>query len=179
MTRQSGLAALLRAAMMLGLVMALLPRIGVAQNANDGYDPITKGAVRALVVQADGKTLVGGRFATLAAQNRDRIARLNADGSLDAGLNPNTNFDVNRLAAHPCGYIGLGLGMFRSPLTAQPASSSSIGSLPILTASAATRGLAGFPKMASIAAREFKVPLCTLLSGARYAYTKWNSPCIA
>ncbi len=43
-----------------------------------------------LAVQADGKILVGGNFSTLGGQNRDQIARLNADGTLDTSFNPGT-----------------------------------------------------------------------------------------
>jgi len=39
-------------------------------------------------VQADGKILVGGHFATLAGQIRNNIGRLNADGTLDARFDP-------------------------------------------------------------------------------------------
>jgi len=35
------------------------------------------------VVQADGKILVGGDFTTLGGQTRNRIGRLNTDGTLD------------------------------------------------------------------------------------------------
>jgi len=44
--------------------------------------------VNATVVQADGRIVVGGDFLDLASQARDRIARINADGTLDDGFNP-------------------------------------------------------------------------------------------
>jgi len=39
-------------------------------------------------LQADGKILVGGSFATLGGQARNCIGRLNADGTLDPAFNP-------------------------------------------------------------------------------------------
>ncbi|MSU47666.1 MAG: hypothetical protein EXS37_00970 [Opitutus sp.] len=59
--------------------------------------------VESVVVQADGKILFGGNFATVAGQSRNGAARLNADGSLDAGFNPNANSDVQDFAVQPDG----------------------------------------------------------------------------
>jgi uncharacterized delta-60 repeat protein len=39
--------------------------------------------IAALAVQADGRALIGGNFRTVGGVNRDEIARLNSDGSLD------------------------------------------------------------------------------------------------
>src|ERR1035437_9998336 len=53
------------------------------------------GSVRAVMLQPDGKILVGGDFTTLqpngaaTATTRNRLARLNADGTLDVAFNPN------------------------------------------------------------------------------------------
>ena len=49
---------------------------------------VADGAVRCIAVQPDGKILVGGEFTTYAGSPRNGFARLNADGSLDAGFNP-------------------------------------------------------------------------------------------
>ena len=59
--------------------------------------------VLAVVVQPDGKVLLGGAFSTLspngaAAVARNRIARLNPDGTLDDAFNPNANLDVDAIA---------------------------------------------------------------------------------
>src|SRR6266513_3671435 len=53
------------------------------QSALDGFDPNANGAVNVVVVQADGKILLGGDFTTLAPNGgatvtRNFIARLNA-----------------------------------------------------------------------------------------------------
>ncbi len=44
-------------------------------------------SVDSVVVQTDGKILVGGNFTRLAGQSRTNIGRLNADGSLDTSFN--------------------------------------------------------------------------------------------
>ncbi|MEN9573244.1 MAG: hypothetical protein RL514_1099 [Verrucomicrobiota bacterium] len=53
------------------------------------------GAVRAIAVQADGKVLIGGDFSTVNGAARSRIARLNADGTLDtlAAFNAGVGFN--------------------------------------------------------------------------------------
>src|SRR5688572_15636425 len=66
------------------------------QSALDGFDPNANGAIRVVVVQPDGKILIGGDFTTLsprggAAVTRNRIARLNPDGTLDTAFNPNAS----------------------------------------------------------------------------------------
>src|SRR5207253_7951703 len=79
------------------------------QSALDGYDPNANSAVRVVVVQPDGKILIGGEFTTLspnggAAVTRNRIARLNPDGTLDA-FNPNANGIVYSIAVQADGKI--------------------------------------------------------------------------
>jgi uncharacterized delta-60 repeat protein len=49
-----------------------------------GYGPV----VFSLAVQPDAKLLVGGYYTTLGGQARSCVARLNADGTVDAGFNP-------------------------------------------------------------------------------------------
>jgi uncharacterized delta-60 repeat protein len=56
------------------------PIIGLAQS----FSTFT---VSAIGVQQDGKIVIGGDFASVAGQPRTGIARLNADGSLDASFN--------------------------------------------------------------------------------------------
>ncbi len=68
-------------------------------------------SVRSLVVQADGKIIVGGDFTTYNGTTRNRIARLNADGSLDGGFVPpgaTLNELVLDLAVQSDGKIVLG-----------------------------------------------------------------------
>jgi uncharacterized delta-60 repeat protein len=47
-----------------------------------------QGSIDSIVVQADGKIVVGGVFTSLRGQSRDSLGRLNADGTLDTSFNP-------------------------------------------------------------------------------------------
>jgi uncharacterized delta-60 repeat protein len=89
-----------------------------AQSALDGFDPNANGSVSAIAVQPDGKILIGGSFTTLAPNGgppvaRNRIARLNPDGTLDAAFNPNADNDVYVIALQPDGKVLIG-GAFTS-----------------------------------------------------------------
>ena len=83
------------------------------QSALDGFDPNTNGVVEVVVVQPDGKVLIGGDFTTLApnggpAVTRGHIARVNADGTLDTAFDPNANSFVFAIAVQPDGKILVG-----------------------------------------------------------------------
>jgi uncharacterized delta-60 repeat protein len=71
--------------------------------------------VESIVLQPDGKILIGGWFTSYNGTARNRIARLNADGSLDATFNPGTGASstVNSIALQPDGKILIG-GSFTS-----------------------------------------------------------------
>src|SRR5205814_6663608 len=88
------------------------------QSALDGVDPNANGTVRVVVVQPDGKILIGGDFTTLspnggAAVTRNHIARLNPDGTLDTAFDPNANGSVFSIAVQADGNILAG-GSFSS-----------------------------------------------------------------
>jgi len=55
-------------------------------------------SVRALLVQPDGKILIGGNFIAVNGVARGRVARLNADGTLDASFDPGTGANGTVLA---------------------------------------------------------------------------------
>ncbi|HKP05057.1 MAG TPA: hypothetical protein VJU77_17025 [Chthoniobacterales bacterium] len=83
------------------------------QSALDGFDPNANGTVRVVVVQPDGKILIGGDFTMLAPNGgptvmRNRIARLNPDGTLDSTFDPNANNTVNSIAVQADGKIVTG-----------------------------------------------------------------------
>jgi len=59
--------------------------------------------VYSIVLQADGKILVGGTFNSLGGENRLRVGRLHPGGSVDAAFNPGANLDVYGLALSPDG----------------------------------------------------------------------------
>ncbi len=69
--------------------------------------------VAAIVLQPDGKILVGGLFVGVAGQIRNYVARLNADGSLDNSFIANVNSTVTAIALQPDGKIVIG-GFFSS-----------------------------------------------------------------
>ena len=88
------------------------------QSALDGFDPNANGLVRVLIIQQNGKILLGGDFTTLspnggAAITRNHIARLNPDGTLDTAFNPNGNDSVYSIAVQADGKILAG-GQFTS-----------------------------------------------------------------
>jgi uncharacterized delta-60 repeat protein len=90
------------------------PRNRIARLHADGsldeeFDPGmgTNGSVLAINLQPDGKILIGGSFTSCNGIARNRIARLNANGSLDTGFNPGigANDDVYGMALQPDGKI--------------------------------------------------------------------------
>ena len=81
-----------------------------AQSSLDGFDPNANNGVRVIVVQPDGKILLGGEFTTLApnggpAVPRNYIARLHPDGTLDTAFNPNANGSVHAIVVQGDGKI--------------------------------------------------------------------------
>jgi uncharacterized delta-60 repeat protein len=70
------------------------------------------GSVMALVVQPDGKVILGGNFFQVNGVNRNRLARLNADGSLDTtfGAVVGQEGGVNAIVLQPDGKILIGGG---------------------------------------------------------------------
>jgi len=66
--------------------------------------------VRSVVVQSDGKVLIGGSFTNVDGASRNRIARLNTNGTLDTAFNPGTGADgmVSSVALQSDGKVFLG-----------------------------------------------------------------------
>jgi uncharacterized delta-60 repeat protein len=81
-------------------------------SSSSGY-----GGVQALVVQPDGKILVGGFFYGLGGgtgtTTRNHLGRINADGTVDTSFNPGANTTVQALAVQADGKILVG-GAFTS-----------------------------------------------------------------
>lgn len=93
------------------------PQSGVARLNADGtrdttFGPVarTSGVTLALAVQPDGKILAGGSFTQICGVTRARVARLNADGSLDEGFDPGSGADrtVHALALQGNGKVLVG-----------------------------------------------------------------------
>jgi len=55
--------------------------------AFDGVTSDINGSVRAIVVQPDGRIIIGGLFTTVSGRNFNYIARLNSDGTTDTNFN--------------------------------------------------------------------------------------------
>jgi uncharacterized delta-60 repeat protein len=72
------------------------------------FDLSLNGSVYALIQQSDGKLVIAGDFTMIEGQPRNRIARLNSDGTLDASFNPGAGGPVDALALQPDGKILLG-----------------------------------------------------------------------
>lgn len=99
-------------------ILAGQSRLGIGRLNADGtldvdFDPRASGGdygtvVSSLAVQADGKVLMSGSFTRLRGQPSNGLARLNPDGTLDAGFNPvDTNY-TSFLALQPDGRVLVG-----------------------------------------------------------------------
>ncbi len=78
------------------------------------FNPTISGSnlkVDSLTPQPDGMILVGGRFTELCGVPRNNLGRLDPNGDIDMGFNPNVNNIVYSLAVQPDGKILLG-GIF-------------------------------------------------------------------
>jgi len=99
--------------LVIGLWLAGCTAAVRGQSALDGFDPNANDTIRVVVVQPDGKILIGGDFTSLspnggAAVTRNHIARLNVDGTLDMVFDPNANGAVDAMAVQADGKILVG-----------------------------------------------------------------------
>lgn len=87
---------------------------GIVDTTFTSYAP-NNTFIRAVDVQSDGKILIGGDFTTYSGQSRNRIARLNTDGTLDTTFVVGTGFNsrVESIKIQPDGKILVG-GFFNS-----------------------------------------------------------------
>lgn len=108
-----------------------LVRLTATGTLDTTFDPEPNSTVAALAVQADGKIIIGGSFSTLqpggaptvttaangtvtttastaSYHTRNFIARLNSDGTLDTGFDPNLNGAVSAFALQADGKIIVG-----------------------------------------------------------------------
>ena len=92
-----------------GVVRNRIARLNPDGSLDNSFNP-GSGAptdVSSVVIDSGGKILVGGDFSTINGVARNRIARLNPDGSVDASFNPGTGFNnrVNAITVQPNGKI--------------------------------------------------------------------------
>src|SRR5271157_5568703 len=89
-------------------------RFNADGSLDTSFNPNTDRPVLALAVQANGQIVVGGGFSTLTpngastATKRSCVARLNSDGSLDTGFDPEPNGSVDVITILPGGQIIIG-----------------------------------------------------------------------
>jgi uncharacterized delta-60 repeat protein len=103
-----------------GTVRNFIARLNADGTLDTTFDPGTGAAgglgftaVYSVASQPDRKTLLAGRFATINGASRNRIARLNANGSVDSTFNPGTGlsgtFDLLEVVAlQPDGKVLIG-----------------------------------------------------------------------
>ncbi len=92
-------------------------RVNSDGSLDNAFDPNADSPANSVIVQADGKILLGGTFTKLqpkgapGATTRNYIARLNNDGSLDSGFDPNAGNVVFSITLQGDGNLLLG-GLF-------------------------------------------------------------------
>ncbi len=99
-----------------GVARAGIARLNGDGTLDTGFDPGTGtgvDAVNSISLDPEGKILIGGDFTTFNGTSRNRVARLNSNGSLDLTFNPGTGvsktFDyVNTIFAQSDGRILMG-----------------------------------------------------------------------
>ncbi len=95
--------------------IAVVDTNGAVDPAFDPGSVSVNNPVTAVAAQNDGKLVIGGSFTQFDGVGRNRIARLNSDGTLDTSFDPGTGFDGNLtcLGLQPNGKILAG-GFFHS-----------------------------------------------------------------
>ena len=82
-----------------------LARLMTNGTLDSSFDPGpgANDAIRTIAAQQDGRLVIGGFFTQVLSTNRNRIARLNIDGTLDGSFNPGAGADnpVLALALQP------------------------------------------------------------------------------
>ncbi|MEO7312405.1 MAG: delta-60 repeat domain-containing protein [Chitinophagaceae bacterium] len=75
-----------------GISRTKIARLNADGSVDASFNPGTgaNNSIRTTAIQSDGKILIGGVFTSYNGTTINRIARLNADGSLDAGFIPGT-----------------------------------------------------------------------------------------
>jgi len=100
-----------------GTTRKFIARLTSSGSVDTSFDPQTgpDNYIFALALQSDGKILIGGSFTSYRGSSVPRVARLNADGSLDSAFTPGTgaNDEVYGLLVEPSGKIVI-VGRFTS-----------------------------------------------------------------
>jgi uncharacterized delta-60 repeat protein len=100
-----------------GSIARLFPNGSLESTATFNPGTGTTTTISAMALQPDGKILIGGTFTTFNGVSRVRVARLNANGSLDTTFNvTGTSDEVLCLTVQPDSKIVMG-GRFTSVMT--------------------------------------------------------------
>src|SRR6266516_8062638 len=99
-----------------GAALILTNLLGTSAQAGGLLDPSFDpgsgpyGFISATAIQSDERIIVAGAFTEFNGAPKNRIARLNSDGSLDSTFDPGTGADdtINALAIQPDGKIVIG-----------------------------------------------------------------------
>jgi Domain of unknown function (DUF5122) beta-propeller len=110
---RTGLQQLIKRAAIPLLLLLFPPSEIRGQCVRDVFDPNPNSVVEVVIVQPDGKVLIGGDFTKVLGVGRNHIARLNPDGTLDRAFDPKANEVVYSLAMEADGKILAG-GNFTS-----------------------------------------------------------------
>jgi uncharacterized delta-60 repeat protein len=113
------------------LIVAPCMQPASARQVDAGFAPNPDDTVHAIAVQADGRIVIGGLFRHVDGSIRNRLARLNADGSLDADFDPGAGGllrdVIYSVLVQPDGkilfggnYFGLGTGRAEGVLRLNP-----------------------------------------------------------
>jgi uncharacterized delta-60 repeat protein len=78
-----------------GTAINRIARINTNGTIDTSFNPGTgfNNGVISIVIQPNGKIIVGGNFTTFNGVTRNRIAKLNSDGTLDTTFDPGTGYD--------------------------------------------------------------------------------------
>lgn len=95
-----------------GLARAGVARLNADGSADLSFNPgagVT-GFVNAVRIQADGRILIGGEFTAYNGTARNRLARINSGGTLDASFDPGvgSNGEIQDLQVQPDGRVVIG-----------------------------------------------------------------------
>ncbi|HEV2840292.1 MAG TPA: delta-60 repeat domain-containing protein [Chthoniobacterales bacterium] len=95
-----------------GQTRSCIARLDATTGLPDSFDPNPNSnfetSVNSIAIQADGKILVGGYFATIGGQARKSIARLDAATGLADSFDPNANAAIYAIAVQSDGKILVG-----------------------------------------------------------------------
>jgi len=91
-----------------------IARLNADGSLDMSFDPSATGgssqAVLGLALQTDGKILIAGQFTHVGGAAHDGVARLNANGGVDAAFNAQVGESVSAVAPQPDGRVVIGGG---------------------------------------------------------------------